>query len=163
MNLKFKIQKLIIWKLIENYLPAEVMTKEGKLKIGNSSQDGYVAISIVLILTVVLLGIMTTVTQLGIGEGQVSLALSKGEGALHFVEGCVEDVMLKIRSNPSYNGTTITINGQTCIITYNVGGSGPINWDLTVSSSAGSAYQRKIQAVFTRSGSSITLTSWKEL
>ncbi|MEK7573855.1 MAG: hypothetical protein AAB531_05520 [Patescibacteria group bacterium] len=160
-KLQFKIQNLIIWELIGNWkLPAPSKT-EGK--IGNSSERGYVAISIILILTAVLLGIIVTVAHLGIGEGQVSLALSKGEDTLTFVEGCVEDVMLKIRSNPSYNGTAIMHNGETCTITYNSGGSGPTNWDLTVSPPATDAYNRKIRVQFTRNPSQITLNSWKEI
>ena len=128
-----------------------------------NSTDGYVAISILLILTAVLLGIMVTVAQLGIGEGQVSLALSKGEDTLTFVEACMEDALLKIRANSSLSGTftigrppgegtcSVTVaGGPTYTVTASVN-----NWQGT------SGYNRTIQVVVTR-GSTMSLTSWKE-
>lgn len=134
-----------------------------KKVIYKNSEGGYVAISIVLILTVVLLGIMTTVAQLGIGEGQVSLALSKGENTLNFVEGCTEDALLKIRANPSLSGT-FTIGrppGEgTCSVTVV---SKLVNtWIVDVTTQA-TAYKRTIRVVFDRLSTGITLTSWKEI
>ena len=123
-------------------------------------KDGFVAITTVLILSVVVVAIATTVTLLSIGEAQSSLSLYKGEDNLNFVEGCVEDVMLKIRANSSYNGTSITRPEGTCSITYNSGG--PSNWDITITSLS-AAYQRKVNVVFTRNPTGISVTSWKEI
>lgn len=126
-------------------------------RTGDSSEEGYVAIAIVLILTVVILGIMVTVAQLGVGEGQVSLALSKGEDALNFAEGCMEDALLKIRSDPTYPGGSITRPEGTCTITVSQAGS-----TYTVTAAiTGTTYRRTIQAVVARS-TSLGLTSWKE-
>ena len=125
-----------------------------------NSTDGYVAISILLILTAVILGIIVTVAHLGIGEGQVSLALSKGEDTLHFVEGCMEDALLKIRSNPSYAGGTIGRPGSegTCLITV----AGGPTYTVTATTNAWQGYNRTIQVVVVR-GATMSLTSWKEL
>lgn len=133
--------------------------KNLKLKI---TSRGIVAMSTVLVIAAVLVVISITVTYLSIGEAQSGLNLFKGEDSLTFAEGCVEDVMLKIRSSSTFSGTSILRPEGTCSITYNPGGSGPTNWDLTVSSSS-TAYQRKIQVIFTRSSTGITLTSWKEI
>lgn len=127
--------------------------------IHNHSEDGYVAISIMLILTAVILGIIVTVTQLGIGEGQASLALSKGEDTLHFVEGCTEDALLKIRSNASYAGGTIARPEGTCSVDIDTVGS---TYTVTVTTTA-TQYKRTIQAIVNRSFSAVTLTSWKEI
>ena len=121
-------------------------------------EDGYVAISIVLILTAVILGIMVTVAQLGIGEGQASFALSKGEDALNFAEGCTQDALLKIRSNPSYAGGIITRPEGSCSITVSVAGA---VYTVTATTAA-NTYKRTIQAVINRGLTAITLTSWKE-
>lgn len=129
-----------------------------KFEIGNSREGGYVTISIVLILTAVILGIMITVAQLGIGEGQSSLALSKGEDALNFAEGCTEDALLNIRSNSSYAGGTITRPQGTCSIT--VITAGP-TYTVTVTTTA-TEYKRTIQAIVNRGLTAVTLTSWKE-
>lgn len=129
-----------------------------KKLIYNNSESGYVAISILLILTAVILGIIVTVAQLGIGEGQVSLALSKGEDTLHFVEGCMEDTLLKIRSNASYAGGTIAHPEGTCSITVSQVGS---TYTVTATTTT-TSYKRTVQAVATR-GTALSLTSWKEL
>lgn len=121
---------------------------------------GFVAISTVLILSLVVVSIAATVSLLSIGEAQSGLSLFKGEDNLSFVEGCVEDVMLKIRSNSGYSGTSIIRPEGTCSITYVTGG--PVNWDVKVTSST-NTYQRTIEAVFTRNATGITLTSWKEI
>jgi hypothetical protein len=128
-----------------------------KKLIDSNSEGGYIAISILLILTAVLLGIMVTVAQLGIGEGQVSLALSKGEDTLHFAEGCMEDALLKIRSNVSYAGGTITRPEGTCSITVSTAGS---TYTVTSTTTA-TSYRRTVQAVAIR-GATVSLTSWKE-
>lgn len=125
-----------------------------------NSKDGYIAISILLILTAVLLGTIVTVAQLGIGEGQSSLALSKGEDTLNFVEGCTEDYLLKIRSQgASFVAGNITRPEGTCTISVTTGNP---NWDITVSTNV-TIYKRSVRVVFTRNATGITLTSWKEL
>lgn len=135
-----------------------------KKLINNNSEDGYVAISIIFILTVIILGIMVTVSQLGIGEGQVSLALSKGEDSLNFVEGCTEDALLKSRASSTFGdpiGTPVPITRPegTCSITV-LSKTG--SWTMVATPSA-TKYTRTVQTVFNRSGTGIILTSWKEL
>ena len=129
-----------------------------KKNIHNRSEDGYVAISIMLILSAVILGIIVTVAQLGIGEGQASLALSKGEDTLNFVEGCTEDALLKIRSNASYAGGTISRPEGTCSVGVVKAES---TYTVTVTTTA-AQYKRTIQAIVNRSSSGVTLTSWRE-
>lgn len=128
----------------------------------NNFQSGYIALTTVLIILAVVLITAVSVTYSSIGEAQSGLALFKSEENLHFVEGCAEDILLKIRSNPTYSGTTISRPGTegTCTITYNT--SGPVNWDLTVSSQS-TTYQRKIRIVFVRNPTGIVLTSWNEI
>ncbi len=123
------------------------------------SEQGYVAISIILILTVVISGVMITVAQLGVGEGQVSLAITKGEGALVFIEGCMEDALLKLRNSASYAGGTISRPEGICTITVSQAGS---NYTVTTTTTA-TDYRRTVQAVVNRGGSYLTISSWKEI
>lgn len=123
-------------------------------------KKGFAAITTILILSAVVLAISTTVTLLSIDEAQSSLSLFKGEDNLGFAEGCVEDVMLKIRANSSYSANSISRPEGTCSITYNTGG--PTNWDITVTSQS-NTYQRQIRVVFTRNPTGISLSSWKEI
>ena len=129
------------------------------MEIGNSHEGGYVAISILLILTAVLLGIIVTVAHLGIGEGQVSLALSKGEDTLTFVEGCVEDGLLKSRADSNYSGGGITRPEGTCSISIS---KAVIPWTMTVTT-LDTKYKRTIEVKYTRNPTGISLSSWKEI
>ena len=122
-------------------------------------QKGFMAISTVLLLSVVILAIVTTVTLVSIGELQASFSLFRGEEAIDFTEGCVEDYLLKIRADSAFSGGAITRPEGTCTIVIT---SANPNWDITVSSSA-TNYQRKVQVVFTRNSTGIVLISWKEI
>lgn len=122
-------------------------------------KNGFAAISVVLILSVVVISIATTVALLSIGEGQATLSLFKGEDNLSFVEGCMEDAILKIRANTKFAGTTITRPEGTCNISYIT--SYP-NWDITATPST-TLYQRKVEAKFSEDGYGITMTSWREI
>lgn len=120
---------------------------------------GYIAITTVLLISAITLMIAVTVTLISISEGQSSLASSKGEERLNFVEGCMEDAILKIRNSASYaGGTTTTPDGNCTILVSKVGSvytvtASPV--DLT--------YLKKVQAVVTRGASTVTITSWQEI
>lgn len=146
-----KIKKLIPIEsgLIENL----------KLEIGNCRR-GYIALSSIIIIMAVVLSISVTVTYLAIGEAQSSLALTQGEGTLDFVEGCLEDALIKVRANGNYSGGTITRPEGTCSIT--VSGPPSSTWTITATT-ADTSYVRKVQAVTTVNGYGITLSSWKEI
>ncbi|MBI2337947.1 hypothetical protein HYU95_02080 [Candidatus Daviesbacteria bacterium] len=131
--------------------------------IAQDDKKGFVAMTTVLILGAIVVAIAATVTLLSIDEAQSSLTLYKGEDNLNLVEGCVEDVMMKVRADSSYSGTTISRPEGDCNISYNPGGGGPVDWDITVTSSATNPYQRKITVVFKRSFPVVQLTSWKEI
>lgn len=123
-------------------------------------QQGYIAILTTIIIMAVVLATATTVTLLSIGEGQSALALFRGEDALQFVEGCSEDVLLKIRSNPSIAGTfTIGRPEGQCTATVE-SGSNP--WSVLISTQS-TQYKRTIRVIFNRTATGITLTSWQEI
>ena len=117
-------------------------------------KTGFVAISIVLIMSVVLVGIILTTALLGIGEAQTGLAHANGEIELNLVEGCMEQALIKIWNSASYSGETL----GSCIITVNnVSGT----YTVTVTSS-NTAFRRTVQTTLTRT-SQINLLSWTEI
>ncbi len=121
---------------------------------------GYIAITTVLIVSFVVLAITATVTFLSIGEAQSSLALVKGGVTLGFVEGCVEDALLKSRNNATYGGGTLIQPEGSCIATISKVGN---RWTMDVSASAGAQYQRTIEVIFDRNPNGISLVSWNEI
>lgn len=135
------------------------------MSMKQTSRQGIVALSIVIVLGGVLVALATTVTYLSIGEAQSGFAHFKGNENLSFVEGCVEDAMLKIRSDSSYAGGTIGRPGTegTCSITIiSKTGSPTVTWTVNATITS-TAYKRTIQVVFNRASTGITLTSWKEI
>lgn len=122
-------------------------------------QRGYIALSIVILITAVIIAISTTVSLLSIGEAETGLTLSQGENTLDFVEGCTEDALLKARANTAYTGGNITRPEGTCTVNVSKNGN---SWTLTVSTSA-STYSRTVQAVITQNGYGDTISSWTEL
>lgn len=121
-------------------------------------ERGYIALIAVLTISAVVLAISTTVALLAIGEAQSSYALTKGEDTLAFVEGCMEDALLKSQKSSSYTSGSITRPEGTCAVTVSKAGN---VWTLTASTTD-TKYVRTIQAVVTR-GSSLTITSWLEI
>lgn len=122
------------------------------------NKKGFIALSSILIISAVVLIISVSVSMLSIGEGQSGLALYKGEDNLNFVEGCMEDALLKARANVNYSGGNITRPEGACVVVVSKVGS---TWTMTTTSST-TFYKRTIQTVFTRANS-ITITSWKEI
>lgn len=120
-------------------------------------QKGYLAISSILIISAVVLAITVSVSYLAIGEGQASLGQSKGEDTLSFVEGCLEDGILKLRADGSYSGGSITRPEGTCTITISSVGT---TYTVTATTTD-TSYVRTVQSIINRDYS-ITMTSWNE-
>jgi hypothetical protein len=120
--------------------------------------SGFVALTTVLILSAVAIAIGITVSRLAIGEGQASLALTNGESALHFVEGCMEDALSKARTNVNYTSGTITRPEGTCNVTVSKVGT---VWTITTNQT-GADYAKSVQVVATRTVNGIAITSWQE-
>jgi len=78
---------------------------------------GYIALISILIISVILILIASTVSQLGIGR--VSMAIEKNQylESSYLVEACAEEALMKLAESSSYSGDeTITINGNNCQI-----------------------------------------------
>lgn len=124
-----------------------------------SKTKGYIALTTVLLVSAVALIVTVTVTLVSLNEGQSSLASSKGEERLSFVDGCTEDAILKIRNSASYaGGTTTTPDGNCTIVVSKVG-----TVYTVTASPADTTYVKKIQAVVTRGATTVTITSWQEI
>lgn len=124
---------------------------------------GFIAISTVVIILAVIIALTLVMSYAAINEAQSGLALYLGEESFTFVEGCVEDVMLKIRNDGTYSGTSITRPEGTCQIIYNAGTSRPTNWDITVTTTA-TDYHRTLNVIFTRDDiTGLTVSNWVEI
>ena len=120
-------------------------------------KPGFAAISTVLTLMAVMMAAVVTVTYLSVGEAQVGLAHQKGEEAWDLVDGCTEDLLLKIRNNAGFAGTSLVTPEGTCTVTYVSGGP---NWEVVIAG-GNSLSARKIRVLFTR-GNKVQVSRWTE-
>ena len=112
-----------------------------------------------LIISAAALIIGTTVSFVAVSQAQSALSVTRGEQTLAFVEGCMEDALLKIKNSPTYAGGMITRPEGTCSIT--ISKSGNI-WTIFATTTA-TAYRRTVRAIVVRSTNTLVLSSWEEL
>jgi hypothetical protein len=122
-------------------------------------KNGFIALSSILIISLIVTTIATTLAYLSIGEGQAALAQTKGEEALFLAEGCAEDALIKAWASSSYSGGTVSRPEGSCTIVINKVGS---TWTITVTPTA-TQYQRKIEVIMNEGATVNTVTSWKEV
>jgi len=125
-----------------------------------NQKNGYIAITTILIVSVVVLALSTTVALVAIGEGQSALSASYGEDELQLVDGCVEDALLKVRASATYNGGTFTRPEGTCSVGSPISKVGT-TWTMTVTSQ-NTKYSRTEQVIIDRIGYKVILSSRKE-
>lgn len=122
------------------------------------NNNGYVAITTVLVVGAVLLTVGVAITINSINEAQISLAETKKEAALALVESCVQDGLLRINKSNSLPAT-ITLPQGTCNVTINshIGNA----WIFSVSGVFG-GFKKNIQVSASRT-STIGITNWQEM
>ena len=121
-------------------------------------KKGFIAITTVLIISGAVIAIVATIFTLSMGESQSSLALAKGENAVQFSEGCIEDVLLRIRSDDNYSATEITYPEGVCSV--DIIRNGTI-WTVNVHANI-SDYERSLRVIFEKTISGIVMTHWEE-
>lgn len=121
-------------------------------------KNGYIALSVVLIVGFVITLITITTSLTSISEGQFALAHHQREITNSFVDACAEDALVKLNADNALPNT-IFLPGGTCPVTTNsqVGTS----WDFTVTGTVNNlAKSIRIQV---NRGTTITVSSWQEL
>jgi len=132
-----------------------------KIKVySNFMKKGYVAISIVLILLAVTIGISLTLSFLSSGNAKKSESFRQGEQALYNSESCLEEGLLRLEVNPLlYEGGSISFPNGTCHISLEKE-SGLYTFQVYFSGEE--TYWRGIEAQAEIIDGLISLTSWKE-
>jgi len=120
--------------------------------------NGYIALTTVLVVGVVLVTIGLSVSLLAISEGQLALSGQRNEKTLDLVEGCVEVGLLQFRNTSTVDATIVLPEG-TCSVTVN--GATPTVWDGTVVATA-ETVTKKIRVKAIRA-TSVAVTSWLEV
>lgn len=136
------------------------MDKKSKLHYRRRNQiklKGYVALIMVLMVSVLLLVIGISVALISINQGQMSTVEQKKEAELAFVESCAAEVLLKLdkyRVVPS----SVTLPTGTCSVSSSRTG---FSWNLTITGSL-EGYTKSVQINVLRT-THITINSWVEI
>lgn len=119
--------------------------------------NGYIAISSVLVICAVIIIIGTTVALSSISEGQMSLAGIRSRQALDILEGCADEALLYINENNTITPTIDTPQGTCTLMVNSITG---VNWSITLSTTV-SGYTKTMDITVIRN-STMTITSWEE-
>ncbi len=109
-------------------------------------EEGYVAMTSVLVIGAVLTVLGVAVTLNAINEAQQSLGEEKREVILGQVDACVEDALMRLNLNGSIPAS-LTLPSGNCSV--NIDSQVGNNWTFTVTGSGG-GYQKQIQVSATR-------------
>ena len=120
--------------------------------------DGYVAISVVLVVGFVLVVIGIVVSLTSINEVQSSLSENRKEATIALVEGCIQEALFWINRTNNLP-STVSLPEGSCDVTINshLG----VFWTFTVSGTFEN--YRKSFMVSANRTSKVTVTSWSEI
>lgn len=120
--------------------------------------NGYIAITSVLVVSVIIVTIGVSVSLLSISDLQASVADKKREEVINFTEACIEEALLRLNETNDIP-TSLTLPEGSCVIGPTPLGGG--SWNVIVQGST-DTYSKKIEIQATR-GSTVDITSWREV
>lgn len=127
-----------------------------------SNESGLAALLVIVIVAAAILLMSFSALLLGLGELDLGYTSQKGGEAFFVADGCLEETLGRIRSEPSYGigeEINLSVSNGLCII--NVIDIGGDQRRITVLGKSGD-YNKKIEAEISLSGNVITIDSWKE-
>ena len=124
-----------------------------------SQQSGYAAIATVLVIGATITVIVISTSLLSISEAQQSLAEKKAKESLYLAESCVQEALLQIYLDETYNGGIVTLQTGECTVTTAKNNS---LWQVQAEASV-LGYSKKIQVEIDRSPPAISIVSWKQI
>lgn len=123
---------------------------------------GFAALLAVVIIGAAALIVSFNASFLGLGDLDIGYTSQRGSQAFAIADGCVEETFRRIRLDQNYGVGSSTINLSlpqgSCTIDITAGGAVRT---ITVVGTL-DQHHKKVEAVVTLSGSSITLDSWGE-
>jgi len=123
---------------------------------------GYIALTSILVITAVVVGIIISITYLSIGELKNSLTLKKGKEVYLLAYGCVEEGLLNIRNDVNYTGTTLNIGNGSCTIAVS-GTSSDKALSVIAEIGGPPRYVKKLNAEVKMTGNSVNILSIAEV
>lgn len=128
-------------------------------RLKKKNNKGYVVITTVLILLVVSVTIASTLALLSSGNAQISFSRVKGEQALAWSGSCLEEALLKIKTDALYAGGNVDFPQGTCHINVeNLDGV----YTIKVSFEGSEEYSRAIESKAEFADGKLKVISWEQ-
>jgi len=119
---------------------------------------GFITITTVLIILGIVLLIGLSISQLSIGEAQMSLQKFQSSQSMYLANLCVEEALMKLKENSSYQGNETIVQGNGNCTIFPIEG----NWIIKIT--AGSQNQvKKIKIIVSQLSPKIIVDSWTEV
>lgn len=107
-------------------------------------RSGYIALTTVLVVMIVLLTFLISTQRITSGSLQSSLAGILGRETYAIAESCLEDTLIRLRRDSSYSGGTLNVSAGSCTITItDVSGT---EKNITIVSSIQNSYFQRLTA-----------------
>ena len=124
-------------------------------------QQGYVVITATLVILLVSLGMISALSFLSVGNLKIAQDLASGDQALFSSDSCLEEGLLRLKSDPLYGGGKVSFPEGDCQISVDNHGDGTYVLDVYFSPS-GSVYQRGFETDVEISGGIPSVLDWRE-
>ena len=124
--------------------------------------QGFIAISSLLIISTVVLAISLSISLTGINQMNSALGFSKSQETLLIAQSCTEEAMIRLRRQSSYSTGSLTLGAGSCTI--NVSGTGSQKTiDIQATIPGPPQYIKKLQITAKLLGNSINIITWQEI
>jgi hypothetical protein len=124
-------------------------------------ENGFIALTSLLVISAVTLAIAMSVTVMGISSANSSLGYQKGQEAEKISESCIEETLIRLRSDGNFSGVSLTFGNGSCTATVSAQGD-QRTISVTGTLPGPPIFIKRLQALATRAGKSITIYSWQE-
>jgi len=122
------------------------------------SQNGFIALLTVIIISAAALIIAYNASLLGLGELDMGYDSQRGGETLSIADGCMEEAFSRLKLDSNYNGGALNLGDGSCTIVVVAN----VNDRIITITSTLDIYNKKIEADVTLIGNVITINSWTE-
>ena len=129
-----------------------------------ANQSAVAALLVIIIISAAALIMAYSASILGLGELDMGYTSQKGTESFSVADGCMEEVLRRIRLNTDYGvgegEISLTVSNGSCII--QVSDLGGNQRRVSVVGKINNEYYKKIQVDLTLTGNVITIDTWEE-
>ncbi|HOZ55829.1 MAG: hypothetical protein BWY51_00637 [Parcubacteria group bacterium ADurb.Bin316] len=121
-------------------------------------QKGVAMLLLVVVLTASFLIVASSILFLGLGELDMGYTYQCGEEAFALADGCMEEVLIRLKMDNNYSGGNLDLGSGNCIINI----SGDATYKIISAVSVVKNCSQGIEANISLAGDILTINTWRE-